>query len=96
MQPDAARDVEKDQAYGRPPSAVHSDGNSTASGPWAKLVRKGVVEARGRKDFMPWSLEGFLMTCTVGIAPVPIGQRTDTRFYQIFFIWFSWNFNILS
>ncbi|KAK7683187.1 hypothetical protein QCA50_013860 [Cerrena zonata] len=31
-----------------------------------------------------------------GIAPAPVSERTDTHFYKIFFLWFSWNFNILS
>lgn len=37
-----------------------------------------------------WGLE------TNGIAPVPPENRTDTRLYQLFFIWFSANANILT
>ena len=31
-----------------------------------------------------------------GISPVPIAERTETRFIKIFFIWLSANANILS
>jgi purine-cytosine permease-like protein len=31
-----------------------------------------------------------------GIEPVPVERRTDTRANQIFFVWFSWNFNLLA
>ncbi|KAI6040865.1 cytosine-purine permease [Pisolithus marmoratus] len=33
---------------------------------------------------------------THGIAPIPKEERLDTRWYQMFFIWFSANMNILS
>ncbi|KAF9448584.1 NCS cytosine-purine permease [Macrolepiota fuliginosa MF-IS2] len=33
---------------------------------------------------------------TRGVQPVPVEQRQDTKFYKIFFIWFSANCNILS
>lgn len=31
-----------------------------------------------------------------GIQPVPVEQRTSTRFFNIFTIWFSIQFNILG
>ncbi|EAU81390.1 purine-cytosine permease [Coprinopsis cinerea okayama7 len=31
-----------------------------------------------------------------GIQPVPEERRTDTQFFKVFFIWFSWNINILT
>ncbi|EGO29194.1 hypothetical protein SERLADRAFT_359352 [Serpula lacrymans var. lacrymans S7.9] len=31
-----------------------------------------------------------------GIAPVPLEERTDRRWYQMFFVWFSANMNILA
>jgi len=31
-----------------------------------------------------------------GISPVPVEERTETRFVKIFFIWLSANANILS
>ncbi|KAF7798124.1 hypothetical protein EIP86_009339 [Pleurotus ostreatoroseus] len=31
-----------------------------------------------------------------GVDPVPVEQRTDPRIYQMFFVWFTANFNILS
>ncbi|KOS22171.1 hypothetical protein ESCO_002269 [Escovopsis weberi] len=31
-----------------------------------------------------------------GIHPVPAEDRTSTRFYNIFTVWFSINFNILG
>ncbi|RXW19399.1 hypothetical protein EST38_g6456 [Candolleomyces aberdarensis] len=31
-----------------------------------------------------------------GIQPVPEEQRTDTQYSKLFFIWFSWNVNILT
>ncbi|PPQ88566.1 hypothetical protein CVT25_009946 [Psilocybe cyanescens] len=33
---------------------------------------------------------------TEGSKPIPLEQRTDTRIYQMFWIWFSVNFNILG
>ena len=30
------------------------------------------------------------------ITPVPSEERTDTRLYQIFFVWFAVNANILT
>lgn len=34
--------------------------------------------------------------CEVGILPVQPEERTDTHYSKIFFIWLSFNFNILS
>ncbi|EDR02133.1 cytosine-purine permease [Laccaria bicolor S238N-H82] len=31
-----------------------------------------------------------------GIQPAPVEERTDTHFSKIFFLWFSWNVNILT
>lgn len=36
-----------------------------------------------------WGLE------TQGMQPVPIEERTDTRFINIFFMWFTMNVNVL-
>lgn len=36
-----------------------------------------------------WGLE------TRGMQPVPLEERTDTRFINIFFLWFTMNVNIL-
>ncbi|KAF9003919.1 purine-cytosine permease [Cyathus striatus] len=33
---------------------------------------------------------------TNGITPIPEEERTDKRLYQMFFVWFSANFNILA
>ncbi|KAH7882405.1 cytosine-purine permease, partial [Phlebopus sp. FC_14] len=33
---------------------------------------------------------------THGIAPIPVEGRVDTRWYQMFFVWFSSNMNILT
>ncbi|KAF8056624.1 purine-cytosine permease [Lyophyllum atratum] len=33
---------------------------------------------------------------THGISPIPMEQRLDKRLYQMFFVWFSANFNILA
>ncbi|KAF8639470.1 hypothetical protein AX17_001490 [Amanita inopinata Kibby_2008] len=44
-------------------------------------------------------LTGFLFrwgTETHGVTPVQAEYRTDTRLYQLFFAWFSSNFNILT
>ncbi|KAH7911759.1 permease for cytosine/purines, uracil, thiamine, allantoin-domain-containing protein [Hygrophoropsis aurantiaca] len=49
------------------------------SGGW--LQRLTVILAR-------WGIE------THGIAPIPAKARTDTRWYQMFFVWFSSNMNI--
>jgi len=37
-----------------------------------------------------WGME------TNGITPVPPEQRTDRRLYQMFFVWFSANLNVLT
>ncbi|GBE87392.1 hypothetical protein SCP_1100670 [Sparassis crispa] len=37
-----------------------------------------------------WGIE------TNGIDPIPSAERSDTRLYQMFFVWFSANINILS
>ncbi|CCM01207.1 uncharacterized protein FIBRA_03255 [Fibroporia radiculosa] len=37
-----------------------------------------------------WGIE------TNGIQPIPQEERTDTRLYQMFFVWFSCNLNVLS
>lgn len=37
-----------------------------------------------------WGLE------TNGIQPIPAEERTDRRTYQMFFVWFSANLNILT
>ncbi|KAH6880978.1 cytosine-purine permease, partial [Coprinopsis sp. MPI-PUGE-AT-0042] len=39
---------------------------------------------------LKWGVE------TNGIAPVPEEERTDTRLYQMGFVWFSANFNVLA
>uniref|UniRef100_A0A8H8CG34 Uncharacterized protein n=1 Tax=Psilocybe cubensis TaxID=181762 RepID=A0A8H8CG34_PSICU len=33
---------------------------------------------------------------TEGVAPIPINKRTDTRIYQMFWLWFSANSNVLA
>ncbi|KAH0834813.1 cytosine-purine permease [Lanmaoa asiatica] len=33
---------------------------------------------------------------THGIAPIPVAERVDTRWYQMFFVWFSANMNVLA
>lgn len=40
--------------------------------------------------FLHWGIE------THGISPTPIEDRVDKRLYQMFFVWFSANFNILG
>jgi len=45
---------------------------------------------RWSKRLLTWGVESR------GIRPVPVGERTDTQFSKIFFIWFSANTNILS
>ncbi|KAF9491712.1 NCS cytosine-purine permease [Pleurotus eryngii] len=65
-----------------------------------KLDEKGsgvTVEAASRnvlstlaQRLRQWGVE------TRGIRPIPVDERTDTRYNRIFFIWLSSNFNILS
>ena len=38
----------------------------------------------------------FGIRTLVGIQPVPVEERIDTQFSKIFFLWFSWNVNILT
>ncbi|KAG9311748.1 cytosine-purine permease [Chiua virens] len=33
---------------------------------------------------------------THGIAPIPVAERVETRWYQMFFVWFSANLNVLA
>lgn len=41
-------------------------------------------------------LLGFLQVEARGIVPTTPEERTDTRYWKVFFIWFSGNCNILS
>ncbi|KAF8872419.1 purine-cytosine permease [Infundibulicybe gibba] len=50
-------------------------------------------------ESIPTKLTTFLLRWGVetnGITPVPTEDRTDKRLYQMFFVWFSANFNILA
>jgi purine-cytosine permease-like protein len=40
--------------------------------------------------------EAFLLVTRISIAPVPAEERLETRWYQMFFVWFSANMNILT
>jgi len=42
------------------------------------------------RKLLSWGVEAR------GIVPVPLSERTYTGYIQLFFIWFSFNFNILS
>ncbi|KAI0646407.1 NCS cytosine-purine permease [Trametes meyenii] len=42
------------------------------------------------RKLLQWGLE------TRGITPVPLRERVDTQYSKLFFIWLSWNTNILS
>ncbi|KAI0072095.1 NCS cytosine-purine permease [Panus rudis PR-1116 ss-1] len=42
------------------------------------------------KKLLHWGVEAR------GITPVPVSQRTDTQYHKIFWLWLSFNFNILS
>lgn len=33
---------------------------------------------------------------TYSVTPVPVAERVDTRWYQLFFVWFSANMNVLA
>ncbi|OCH88374.1 cytosine-purine permease [Obba rivulosa] len=52
--------------------------------------RKQTLLGRVTSLLVSWGVE------TNGIDPIPPEQRTDTRLYQMFFVWFSANFNVLS
>lgn len=45
---------------------------------------------KGSEFLSRWGVE------TQGITPIPTERRTDKRLYQLFFVWFSANFNILN
>ena len=45
-----------------------------------------------KKDYLSNS-SYFIVT---SITPTQLSDRTDTRLYQMFFVWFSANFNILA
>jgi hypothetical protein len=74
-----------------------------------KLLTWG-VEARGTYLFLRLETRSLIRMRTdaryreshlrtghlIGIRPVPIKEKTETRFMKIFFIWLSANTNILS
>ncbi|KZT00661.1 cytosine-purine permease [Laetiporus sulphureus 93-53] len=57
----------------------------TLTRPWTQRLFDKVTFV-----FTRWGIE------TNGIDPIPPAQRTDTRLYQMFFVWFSANMNVLS
>ncbi|KAG2132701.1 permease for cytosine/purines, uracil, thiamine, allantoin-domain-containing protein [Suillus bovinus] len=40
--------------------------------------------------------KAFLPVTRISIAPIPAEERLETRWYQMFFVWFSSNMNILT
>lgn len=60
-----------------------------------KLLASGLtVESRGKFNVL-W-LVVLDSNYPLGVLPIPKELRTDRQFYKIFFIWFAFNFNILS
>lgn len=57
-----------------------------------RSLRSKAKQLRDRVNhfFFRWGIE------TNGIDPIPPAERTDTKLYQMFFVWFSVNMNVLS
>ncbi|EDR12120.1 cytosine-purine permease [Laccaria bicolor S238N-H82] len=53
-------------------------------------VQREIFFQKGSEFLSRWGVE------TQGITPIPTERRTDKRLYQLFFVWFSANFNILN
>lgn len=85
-------------------STSTGDTLSIFSNRWSRKLLSWGVESRGTGFFLfssyhpqpPSSVWCVHRDCTVtGIVPVPVVERTDTKFSKIFFIWYTGNFNIL-
>ncbi|KAF8645588.1 hypothetical protein AX16_007722 [Volvariella volvacea WC 439] len=63
--------------------------SSTSEDPEPNASRDGLFR-QITSYLSQWGVE------TRGITPVPPEERTDQRLYQMFFVWFSANFNILA
>ncbi|KAI0056606.1 purine-cytosine permease [Artomyces pyxidatus] len=70
------------------------DGQEASSAEAASLsIGSAGIETRFQRFtrlLKTWGVE------THGIAPIPLEGRTDKRLYQLFFVWFSANFNVLA
>ena len=89
---------------------VENLGSSPGSEPnafqrFTKLLLKWGIETHGCVDMFlvgRTSKSSKLLTCPgqhynlCSITPIPPEDRTDTRLYQMFFIWCSANLNILA
>ncbi|EIN08700.1 cytosine-purine permease [Punctularia strigosozonata HHB-11173 SS5] len=53
-------------------------------------VTNSTFSNRWTRKLLSWGVEAR------GILPVPVEQRTDRRYSKVFYLWLSWNFNILS
>ncbi|EIW77295.1 NCS cytosine-purine permease [Coniophora puteana RWD-64-598 SS2] len=73
-------------------SAADSGASSPQSAALAALPSDSpaVFKQGWAKRLLTWGIESR------GIVPVSASERTDTKFFKIFFVWFSINFNILS
>jgi len=61
--------------------------------------REGLVDDKPKPKSLSQKITTFLRHWGVethGISPIPVEQRVDKRLYQMFFVWFSANFNILA
>ncbi|EDR06733.1 cytosine-purine permease [Laccaria bicolor S238N-H82] len=80
MSLDDKEDVEKEGGTWQPVTAVASLPSNTFP----------LYTDRWTKKLLSYGIESR------GIQPVPVEERTDTQFSKIFFLWFSWNVNILT
>ncbi|KAI0938693.1 hypothetical protein AcV5_000314 [Taiwanofungus camphoratus] len=68
---------------------TEKDAASVAEVAWRNDELPPFLDRWGRK-LLSWGVEAR------GILPVPPEDRTDTQYSKLFFIWLSFNFNILS
>ncbi|EDQ98144.1 NCS cytosine-purine permease [Laccaria bicolor S238N-H82] len=77
---DEKEDVEKEGGTWQPVTAIASLPSNTSP----------LYTDRWTRKLLSYGVESR------GIQPVPVEERTDTQFSKIFFLWFSWNVNILT
>lgn len=81
------------------PSEVNWFGIKAFGGKKSTIAKKLLglgIESRGVFGVVCCYSVFMAKVFVIGILPVPVELRTDRQFYKIFFIWFAFNFNILS
>ncbi|TFK28475.1 hypothetical protein FA15DRAFT_700929 [Coprinopsis marcescibilis] len=81
---------EKHQGLEKVPTLLADHGNPVMLEAGSEEQLKPVYGDRWTKRLLRIGVEDR------GVQPIPIELRTDTQLYKVFFIWFSWNINILT